>query len=97
MLTERGKIILELIKSLNAGEGAYKHVAAEVVDRAVNEYNELVKRNIIEPPYEHSNNIEEYKYNYSSVIKSNTPPPYEEEPEGWEESMKMLDMMMINP
>lgn len=77
MMTERGKIILELVKSLNAGEGAYKHVAAEVVDRAVNEYNELVKRNIIEPPYEHSNNIEE--------------------PEGWEESMRMLDMMMINP
>ena len=92
MLTERGKIILELVKSLNAGEGVYKHVAAEVVDRAVNEYNELVKRNIIEPPYEQRpNNIEEYKYTAS------THPYEEEEPEGWEESMRMLDMMMINP
>lgn len=93
MLTERGKIILELVKSLNTGEGAYKHVAAEVVDRAVNEYNELVKRNIIEPPYEQrSNNIEEYKYKYHTHLDNNI-----EEPEGWEESMRMLDMMMINP
>lgn len=92
MLTERGKIILELIKSLNAGEGAYKHVATEVVDRAVNEYNELVKRNIIEPPYEHSNNIEEYKYKYHTHLDNNI-----KESEGWEESMRMLDMMMINP
>ena len=94
MMTERGKIILELVKSLNAGEGAYKHVAAEVIDRAVNEYNELVKRNIIEPPYEYerSNNIEEYKYKYYTCLDNNI-----EEPEGWEESMRMLDMMMINP
>ena len=92
MMTERGKIILELVKSLNAGEGAYKHVAAEVVDRAVNEYNELIKRNIIEPPYEHSNNIEEYKYKYYTHLDNNI-----EEPEGWEESMRTLDMMMINP
>lgn len=90
MMTERGKIILELVKSLNAGEGAYKHVAAEVVDRAVNEYNELVKRNIIESPYEH-NNTEEY-YKYHTHLDNNI-----EEPEGWEESMRMLDMMMINP
>ena len=92
MMTERGKIILELVKSLNAGEGAYKHVAAEVVDRAVNEYNELIKRNIIEPPYEHSNNIEEYKYKYHTHLDNNI-----EEHEGWEESMRMLDMMMCNP
>ena len=96
MLTERGKIILELVKSINAG-AANGYSYNLVVEKAVNEYNELVKRNIIEPPYEHSNNIEEYKYNYSSVIKSNTPPPYEEEPEGWEENMRMLDNIMCNP
>lgn len=59
MLTEKGKIILELVKSINAGNNIPYNL---VVEKAVNEYNELVKRNIIEPPYEHSNNIEEYKY-----------------------------------
>lgn len=95
MLTERGKIILEFVKSINNSDNLPYHL---VVEKAVNEYNELVKRNIIEPPYEHSNNIEEYKYNYSSVIKSNTPPSYaEEKPEGWEESLRMFDNIMCNP
>ena len=89
MLTERGKIILELVKSINNSDNLPYHL---VVEKAVNEYNELVKRNIIEPPYEHSNNIEEYKYKYHTHLDNNI-----EEPEGWEESMRMLDMMMINP
>lgn len=89
MLTERGKIILELVKSINNSDNLPYHL---VVEKAVNEYNELVKRNIIESPYEHSNNIEEYKYKYHTHLDNNI-----EEPEGWEESMRMLDMMMINP
>lgn len=91
MLTERGKTILELIKSINAGPNG-NAPAITIVSQAVSEYNELVKRNIIEPPYEHSNNIEEYKYKYHTHLDNNI-----EEPEGWEESMRMLDMMMINP
>ena len=83
MLTERGKIILELVKSINTNDNLPYNL---VVEKAVNEYNELIKRNIVEPPYEYSNNIEEYKYNY-----------YTEEPESWEESMRMFDIMAINP
>lgn len=90
MMTERGKTILELIKSINAGPNG-NAPAITIVSQAVSEYNELVKRNIIESPYKHSNNIEEYKYTAS------THPYEEEEPEGWEESMRMLDMMMWNP
>lgn len=91
MLTERGKIILELVKSINAG-AADKLPYDLIIDKAVNEYNELVKRNIIEPPYENSNNIEEYKYKYHTHLDNNI-----EEPEGWEESMRMLDVIMCNP
>lgn len=89
MLTEKGKIILELVKSINAGNSLPYNL---VVEKAINEYNELVKRNIIEPPYEHSNDIEEYKYKYHTHLDNNI-----EKPEGWEESMRMFDMMMINP
>lgn len=91
MLTERGKIILELVKSINNSDNLPYNL---VIEKAVNEYNELVKRNIIESPYEYerSNNIEEYKYKYHTCLDNNI-----EEPEGWEESMRMLDMMMVNP
>ena len=58
MMSEKGKIILELVKSINTGNSLPYNL---VVEKAINEYNELVKRNIIEPPYEHSNNIEEPK------------------------------------
>lgn len=88
MLTERGKIILELVKSINTGNSLPYNL---VVEKAVNEYNELIKRNIIEPPYEHSNNIEEY-YKYHTHLDNNI-----EESEGWEESMRMLDNIMCNP
>ena len=53
MLTERGKIIFELVKSINAG-AADKLPYYLIIDKAVQEYTELVKRNIIEPPYEYN-------------------------------------------
>lgn len=89
MLTEKGKIILELVKSINAGNSLPYNL---VVEKAINEYNELVKRNIIEPPYEHSNDIEEYKYKYHTHLDNNI-----EKPEDWEESLRMLDNIMCNP
>lgn len=58
MLTEKGKIIFELVKSINAG-AADTLPCNLIIDKAINEYNELIKRNIIESPYKHSNNIEE--------------------------------------
>lgn len=91
MLSERGKIILELVKSINAG-AANGYSYNLVVEKAVNEYNELVKRNIVEPPYEYSNNIEEYKYKYHTHLDNNI-----EEPEGWEENLRMFDNIMCNP
>ena len=91
MLTERGKIILELVKPINHSDNLPYNL---VIEKAVNEYNELVKRNIIESPYEYerSNNIEEYKYKYHTCLDNNI-----EEPKGWEESLRMSDIMMINP
>ena len=89
MLTEKGKIILELVKSINAGNNIPYNL---VVEKAVNEYNELVKRNIIEPSYEHSNDIEEYKYKYHTHLDNNI-----EEPKGQEEELRMFDNIMCNP
>ena len=91
MMTERGKIIFELVKSINAG-AANKLPYDIVIEKAVNEYNELVKRNIIESPYEHSNNIEEYKYKYHTHLDNNI-----EESESWEENLRMFDNIMCNP
>lgn len=70
-MTEKGKIIFELIKSVNAG-AANTLPFDLIVDKAINEYNELVKRGIIEPHYEHN------------------------DPQSWEENLRMLDNIMCN-
>ena len=53
MMNERGKIIFELVKSINVG-AADTLPFNLIINKAVQEYNELVKRNIIEPPYEYN-------------------------------------------
>lgn len=83
-------IIFTILQALNKsghGDPAY-HVAD-----AIYQYNCLVERGII-----HEEEEKTAMGDFNTRMYDVAAHPYEEEePEGWEESMRMLDMMMINP